>query len=139
MKNPIQDWHKLLQSGDVMSLDKLLHKDVIFYSPLLFKPQKGKSITKMYLSSAFKMFENTGFEYVKEVVSDKEAILEFTATIDGTIVNGVDIISWDEQGLITEFKVMIRPFRAIEKVGVKMKEQLEKMSMLDKIKFAIKK
>lgn len=139
MKNPIQDWHKLLKNGDVKSLGKLLHKDVIFYSPLLFKPQKGKSVTKMYLSAAFKMFENTGFEYVKELVSDANAVLEFTATIDGIIVNGVDIISWNEEGLITEFKVMIRPFRAIEKVGERMKSELQNMSLIDKLKFALKK
>ena len=139
MKTPIHDWHQLLQNGDKKSLGKLLHKDVIFYSPLLFKPQKGRSIAQVYLSSAFKMFENTGFEYVKEVVSDTHAMLEFTATIDGIIVNGVDIISWNEEGLITEFKVMIRPFRAIEKVGEKMKSELQNMGLVDKLKFALKK
>ncbi len=139
MKSPIQDWHHQLRSGDMKSLGKILDKNVVFHSPLVFKPQKGKTITKIYLNSAFKMFESAGFEYVKEVISERNAILEFTATIDGIIINGVDIISWNDNGLITEFKVMIRPFRAIEKVGEKMKSELENMSLLNKLKFALKK
>jgi hypothetical protein len=126
MKNPIEDWHQLLQNRDLKLLDRLLHKEVVFYSPLVFKPQKDKAITKMYLNSAFKVFEGTGFKYVKEVYSDNHAFLEFEATLDNISINGVDIITWDNEGLITEFKVMLRPFRAVEKVGEKMKEQLQK-------------
>lgn len=139
MNNPIQDWHSLLQSRKYKELNKLLHKEVIFYSPIVFKPQKGKTLTKLYLNAAFKTFEDAGFNYLKELQSENQAVLEFEASIDNVQVNGVDIITWDDNGLITEFKVMLRPFRAIEKVGEKMKAQLEKMSVLDKIKFAIKK
>lgn len=134
----LAQWHGVLENQDMKKLDSLLDKSCVFYSPLLFKPQKGKSKTKMYLQAAAKMFEGTGFHYVKETKAEHCGILEFEAKMDGLDINGVDIITWNEEGKITEFKVMLRPFRATEKVGQKMKELLESMSMLDKLKFALK-
>ena len=90
-----------------------------------------------YLLSASKMFEGNGFHYVKEVIGEREAILEFNANIESIQVDGVDIITWDEDGKITEFKVMLRPLKAIEKVGEKMKEHLENMSLWDKLKLKL--
>lgn len=90
-----------------------------------------------YLLSAANMFEGTGFHYVKELVGENEAVLEFNATIDGIEIDGVDIITWNEDGKITEFKVMLRPFKAIEKVGEKMKANLESMSLWDKLKLKL--
>lgn len=90
-----------------------------------------------YLLSAAKMFEETGFHYVKEVVNNGDAVLEFNANIDGIEIDGVDIISWNVDGKITAFKVMLRPLKAIEKVGEKMKVQLENLSLLDKLKLKL--
>ena len=139
MKSPIEAWHHGVMTGEESVLDEILDKNVVFYSPIVFKPQKGKAITKAYLTAAFKTFEGTGFHYVKELVEERQAILEFNTEMDGVVIDGVDIITWNEQGKITEFKVMVRPFRAIEKVGEKMKEQLSKLGTMDKLKIGASK
>ena len=84
--------------------------------------------------AAAKMFEGNDFHYVKEVVGQHEAVLEFNAQIDGVLIDGVDIITWNDENMITEFKVMIRPFTAVQKVGERMKALLDNMSLWDKIK-----
>lgn len=137
MKEPISSWHKVVEGDDAGLLKSILDKEAVFYSPILFKPQKGQKMVMAYLLSAAKMFEGTGFHYVKELVSEHEAVLEFNAEIDGIQIDGVDIITWNDAGKITEFKVMLRPFKAIEKVGEKMKAQLESMSLWDKLKLKI--
>lgn len=137
MQEPISSWHKVVKTLDAKLLKSILHKDAIFYSPILFKPQKGRKLVMAYLLSASKMFEETGFHYVKELIGKNEAVLEFNAEIEGIVIDGIDIISWNDEGLITEFKVMIRPLKAIEKVGEKMKTQLENMSLWDKLKLKL--
>ncbi|MEP1034120.1 nuclear transport factor 2 family protein [Ekhidna sp.] len=137
MKNPISSWHQVVKTNDAKLLKSILDKEAIFYSPILFKAQKGRKIVMGYLLSAAKMFEGTGFHYVKELISESDAVLEFNAEIDGIMIDGVDIISWNEDGKIIEFKVMIRPSKAIEKVGEKMKAQLENMNLWDKLKLQL--
>ncbi len=139
MKSPLESWHQIVTNGETTILKEILDKEVAFFSPIVFKPQKGKAITTAYLKAAVNVFANSGFHYVKEMISEGEVILEFNAEIDGVLIDGVDIITWNEQGKITEFKVMIRPLRAIEKVGEKMKEQLEEMRTLDKLKIGASK
>jgi hypothetical protein len=135
--SPIPHWHKAVAAQDPKALNSLLDSSCIFYSPIVFAPQKGKSLTKMYLTAAFQVFEEAGdFHYVKEVAQGNSAVLEFNATIDGIQIDGVDIITWNEKGLITEFKVMLRPFRSIEKMGEKMKARLEAQSAFQKMKVA---
>ncbi len=137
MNEPLSSWHKVVKTSDAKLLKSILDKEAIFYSPILFKPQKGRKKVMTYLLSAAKMFEGNDFHYVKELATASDAILEFNAKIDGIEVDGVDIISWNEDGKIVEFKVMLRPFQAIEKVGEKMKAQLENMSLWDKLKLKL--
>jgi ketosteroid isomerase-like protein len=133
----IPAWHKVVEAKDPNALDKLLAPECIFYSPIVFAPQKGRSLTKMYLTAAMKVFNEAGnFHYVKEVEQGNAAVLEFNATIDGVLIDGIDMITWNDRGLITEFKVMLRPFRAIEKMGEKMKAELESQSTFQKLKVA---
>ncbi len=139
MNSPIERWHEGVANLDPSILDELLDNKVVFYSPIVFKPQNGKAITKTYLTAAFRVFKDTNFRYVKQVVGESEAILEFNTEIDGVLLDGVDIITWNQAGKITEFKVMVRPFRAIEKLGEKMKEQLSQLGTFDKLKIGISK
>ena len=134
MNEPISCWHEVVTTSDAELLESILDKEAVFHSPILFKPQRGRKMVMAYLLSAAKMFEGTGVHYVKELVQEREAVLEFNAEIDGIQIDGVDIISWNEEGQITEFKVMLRPLKSIEKVGEKMKAQLESISLWDKIK-----
>ena len=124
----VAQWHEILKNKKTSGLSKLLADDVVFYSPVVHTPQKGKPITTMYLSAAFFVFFNETFQYQRETVGGDHAILEFTTIINGVEVNGVDMITWNEEGQITEFKVMVRPLKAINTIHGMMKGMLEKMS-----------
>ncbi|MCG8668024.1 MAG: nuclear transport factor 2 family protein [Pseudomonadales bacterium] len=112
----IEKWHKLLETRDMSLLDEILAEDVNFYSPVVHTVQAGKAITKMYLMGAAMTIGNEGFKYVREVYDDGFALLEFETEMNGIFVNGVDMISWNEDNQITEFKVMIRPLKAVNMV-----------------------
>ncbi|MDY0360856.1 MAG: nuclear transport factor 2 family protein [Desulforegulaceae bacterium] len=125
--NTVESWHALVKSKDPKELDKILSNEVVFYSPVVHTPQEGKEITTLYLSAALYVFVNDSFHYVREVVSENNAVLEFETEIDGIKVNGVDMISWDENGKIISFKVMLRPLKAINLIHKMMGEMLEKI------------
>lgn len=109
----IGKWHDIVRTRDASGLGELLADDVVFYSPVVHTPQVGKAITTLYLSAAVKVFGNGSFRYLREIVGESDAVLEFETEIDGVLVNGVDMIKWNDAGQITEFKVMIRPLKAI--------------------------
>lgn len=121
----LASWHELVRSRDVGKLDALLADEVIFHSPVVHTAQVGKAVVKQYLTAALKVFLNESFEYVRELQGDRDAVLEFHVVIDGIEVNGVDMIRWDETGRITEFKVMLRPLKAINLIHQKMGAMLQ--------------
>jgi len=118
-------WHQGLQSYDHEFLDEILYESCTFSSPIVFKPIKGKEMTKMYLLGAGQTFDMNRFEYVREVVDGLESILEFETYIGDISVNGVDMIRWNSNGKIIDFKVMVRPLQAIGALQKKMSEALE--------------
>ncbi len=118
--NTLANWHELVKNRDIAKLDFLLADDVVFHSPIVHAPQEGKAVTAQYLSAAFHIFINETFEYVREFVDGQGAVLEFQVVIDGVEVNGVDMITWNDDGKIEEFKVMLRPMKAINLVREKM-------------------
>ena len=136
IERTIELWHKAI-SGNPEVLDDLLAEDVVFYSPVVFTPQKGKAITKLYLSAAGNTLgggetidsSGTGgkFHYTKEILSGNHAVLEFETEMDGKFVNGVDLITCDNESRIIEFKVLIRPLQAIQTVHAQMAKMLEAM------------
>lgn len=121
----IRSWHRLVDTRDVAGLDGILADEVVFHSPIVHTPQEGKEITKLYLTAAFFVFANQSFRYVREVMGEHDAVLEFVTEIEGITVNGVDMIRCNEAGQIVDFKVMIRPLKAIDLVHRLMKEMLE--------------
>ena len=123
----IGKWHNLLKSGDVSQIEELLADYVVFYSPVVHTPQRGKKLATMYLTGAFYVLLSENFKYTKEVINDNVAVLEFETELDGVKVNGVDIISWNEEKKITEFKVMVRPQKGMEKLQEEMWKLLQKM------------
>jgi hypothetical protein len=122
--NTVQAWHQLVESRDSSGLDALLSEEVIFHSPVVHTAQVGKVITKQYLAAAFHVFFNESFRYTREVVGSHDAILEFQVEIEGISVNGVDMIKWNPAGQIIDFKVMIRPLKAINLIHQKMAAML---------------
>jgi len=122
----ISQWHNIVRTRDASGLDELLADDVVFNSPVVHTPQVGKAITSIYLTAAVHVFGNESFKYVREIVGERDAVLEFETEIDGIVINGVDMIKWNEDGQITEFKVMIRPLKAVNLIHQKMGEMLKR-------------
>jgi hypothetical protein len=124
-EHPIKIWHGLVQERNSLGLDALLDEEAVFFSPVVHTPQRGKKVTAAYLSAAFHVFVNPSFRYVRQIIGASDAMLEFDTEIDGIVVNGVDIIRWNEAGRIVEFKVMLRPLKAINLIHQRMAAMLQ--------------
>ena len=123
-KKYIDSWHTIFKSQELDKLDKIIADNAVFTSPVVFKPMEGKEITKMYLFAAGQSFNMDKFKYIREVHDGINSVLEFETFIDDISVNGVDMIKWNNEGKIVDFKVMIRPLKAVQKVQEKMIESL---------------
>lgn len=138
----VENWHRHLRGELPGGLDAILADDVAFLSPIVFTPQRGKDLTKLYLNAAGATIgegskesaaadqgetRETKFRYVKEVLTGNHAVLEFETEMGGKYVNGVDILTCDDSGLITEFKVMIRPLQAVNLLHQQMAAMIAKM------------
>jgi hypothetical protein len=123
----VNKWHAMLEARDISRLDDLLADDVVFHSPVVHTPQRGKAITTIYLAAAYQVLFGSGFRYVREVEGDFDAILEFVAEIDGIHVNGVDMMHWNAEGKIDDFKVMVRPLKAVNLLHGLMARMLEQL------------
>ncbi|MGA9276010.1 nuclear transport factor 2 family protein [Ilumatobacter sp.] len=137
----IERWHDHMRGRLEGGLDAILHPDVVFLSPIVFTPQEGREITKLYLTAAGGTLggesdetaggdsgSGGGFGYTKQICQGNSAMLEFETQVEGKYVNGVDIITCDDDGMIVEFRVMIRPLQAINLVHAQMKAMLERLS-----------
>ena len=124
----LERWHQGLKSNDENFLDEILDHSCVFTSPIVFKPIQGKEMSKLYLMGAGQTFDMKRFKYVRELVDGLDTVLEFETYIDDISVNGVDIIRWNDEGKIIDFKVMIRPLQAIGALQKKMSEALNQLS-----------
>src|SRR5215470_3622318 len=115
-------WHELVRRRSADGLEALLADEVVFHSPIVHTPQVGKVLTTMYLSAALLVIANDSFRYVREVVGARDAALEFQAEIDG-----IDLIRWNDAGRIVDFKVMVRPLKAVNLLHAQMRAILEAM------------
>lgn len=123
--DPITRWHRLVKDRDVAALDALLAEDAVFHSPVVHTPQVGKAVTRAYLAAALAVFVNDSFRYRRELYGEHDAVLEFEVELDGIAVNGVDMIRWNAEGRITDFKVMLRPLKAVTLIHEKMAAMLQ--------------
>jgi thymidine kinase len=123
----LKKWHEGLISNDSNLLDEILDESCVFTSPIVFKPIEGKEMSKLYLMGAGQTFDMNRFEYVRELVDGLDSVLEFETYIGDTSVNGVDIIRWNDDGKIVDFKVMVRPLKAINALQQKMSEALDSL------------
>ena len=121
----IERWHQIMASGSLEGLPDLLAPDCVFWSPVVHTPQRGRDITLMYLGAAQQVL-NEDFHYVREVVSGDSAVLEFECVVDSIQINGIDMIRFDDDHIV-DFKVMVRPLKAINKLHEKMMAMLEQM------------
>lgn len=119
--NAIDGWLAFMESRDPTALDALLADDVVFESPVVFSPQRGKAITAKYLLAAEQVLGTPDFRYTGRWSNDTGGVLEFETVIDGVAVNGVDIITLTDDGRrFIGFKVMVRPLKAIQAVHAAM-------------------
>jgi hypothetical protein len=121
----IERWIDIIDNGRTDDLEALLAEDAVFYSPAVFTPQEGRDKTLAYLTAAVKLFGDSDFRYVGQWFGDRSAVLEFVANIDGIHVNGVDLIRWNDDDKIVEFKVLLRPFKALQSVMPAMAQLLQ--------------
>jgi hypothetical protein len=149
IEHVIEKWHANMRGELPGGLDELLDEDVVFYSPIVYTPQEGKAITKLYLQAAGQTLPGEKpsgesasasagadaakgrFHYTKSVMTDDTAVLEFETTVEGKYVNGVDIIRCNDEGRIVEIRVMLRPLQAINLVHAQMAAMLERMKPTD--------
>ncbi|MBS0192737.1 MAG: nuclear transport factor 2 family protein [Proteobacteria bacterium] len=122
--HPLETWHRLVRAQDASGLPALLAEDAVFHSPIVHTPQRGRALVVGYLSAAFTVFGQPSFRYVRQIVGAHDAALEFEVEIDGVQVNGIDLIAWNEAGQIVDFKVLIRPLKAIELIHQRMGKML---------------
>ncbi|WP_372918640.1 nuclear transport factor 2 family protein [Sandarakinorhabdus sp.] len=119
-------WHAHVKQPDHQALWDMLHSDAVFESPVVHTPQRGRDIVFKYLASADKVLGGESFTYTREWLGPDSAIIEFENVINGIKVNGIDMITWNADGQITHFKVMVRPLKAIQMVHQMMGEMLLK-------------
>ncbi len=137
----MDNWYLHLKGQLDGGLASMLHPDVVFLSPVVFTPQEGRDITMLYLTAAggtlggdadveTKAAESGsgGFGYIKTILQGHHAMLEFETTVEGKYVNGVDIITCNDDAIITEFKVMMRPLQAVNAVHAQMGAMLERLA-----------
>jgi len=131
IENVVETWHRFLAGELPEALGGLLADDVVFYSPVVYTPQRGKDLTTMYLHAAAQTLPGDpasgAFHYTKQVLAGDVAVLEFETSVDGKYVNGIDMIRCDDTGRIVEFRVMIRPLQAINAVHERMRAMLASM------------
>ena len=121
-------WHAVIAGGsDPSALAAIIREDAVFHSPVVHTPQRGRALVVAYLAAAGQTLGNASFRYVRELVDGENVLLEFETELDDIHVNGVDLIRFDENGLIADFKVMVRPLKAVNKVWEAMAAQLERV------------
>jgi len=114
-----------METGSHDGLWDLLDPDCVFWSPVVHTPQQGRPVSHAYLSAAGAVF-NSGFRYTRQVVDGEHGVFEFECEIDGIHINGIDMITMRD-GRIVEFKVMVRPLKAINMVHQKMMVMLQQL------------
>ena len=118
-------WHAYMASGgDLTLLSAMIADDAVFHSPVVHTPQAGKAKVMAYLGAAAQVLGGDRFVYVRELVDGNQVLLEFTDQLDGVHVNGIDLITFDDAGMIKDFKVMVRPMKAMNKLWEMMGTQL---------------
>lgn len=120
-------WHRVMKGGNRPDeLAAIIREDAVFHSPVVHTPQRGRALVVAYLAAAGQTLGTASFRYVRELVDGDDALLEFETEMDGIHVNGVDLIRFDADGMIADFKVMVRPLKAVNKVWEQMAAQLAK-------------
>lgn len=120
----LQRWHRMIESLDLSRLPELLHPHAVFRSPMAFKPYERAAAVSLILNTVVKVFED--FAYHRELASADglSVVLEFSARVGDRQLKGIDMIRFDEAGLIIDFEVMVRPMSGLAALGEEMGRRL---------------
>ncbi len=119
----LDHWHRVVETSDPTLLEDLLDEDCVFRSPAVHAPQEGRNQTTTYLSAALVVLGPT-WTYRHEWWDEESAVLEFEAELDGYAVHGIDMLRWNPDGRLTEFTVMVRPFKGLTALMERMAAEL---------------
>ncbi len=123
----LADWHRVVEAGSKPDdLAEIIAEDAVFHSPVVHTPQVGRDVAVAYLAAAGQTLGNKSFRYDRKIIDGNTVVLEFATEMEGIHVNGIDMITFDDEGIIKDFKVMVRPLKAVNKVWEMMGRQLEK-------------
>lgn len=117
-------WHEILERNAMEELDPLLSDDIVFRSPVAHSPYPGRTAIKLVLKNVNQVFED--FTYHRFFATDdgNNAVLEFSAHVNGKQLKGIDMLRFDEQGRIVEFEVMVRPLSGLQELGKEMAKRM---------------
>lgn len=117
-------WHQILERNAMEELDPWLADDIVFRSPVAHKPYPGKAAIKLVLKNVNQVFEN--FTYHRSFVGDdgNSAVLEFSATVNGKQLKGIDMLRFDAEGKILEFEVLVRPLSGLQALAEEMGKRM---------------
>lgn len=121
-----------VEAGDTEAAAQLFSEDAVFRSPVLFKPYEGRDRVAKVLRAAERVLGvGREFRYLHQLEDSEErvAMLEFETRVDDKQVEGIDKLTFDAEGRITELKVLIRPASAIQVVAVRMAEEFAKVGL----------
>ena len=121
-------FRKAVEARDEAAIEAMLAENVVFTSPVAFKPYPGKAITAAILRGVLRVFED--FRYVREIAGadGRDHALVFTATVNGKLVNGCDFLHFDDDGRIDDFMVMVRPLSGAQALAEAMGAEFEQIS-----------
>lgn len=120
----LAEWKAYVAGHDPSALDAMIDENAVFHSPVVHTPQRGKPLVVAYLTAAYHVLGGEGFRYTREYLSVNGCVLEFEHSLDGIHINGIDMIEWNDAGRIVDFKVMVRPLKAVNLLHEKMGEML---------------
>lgn len=124
----MKQFREAVEARDADAMRELLADDVVFTSPVAFKPYPGKAITSAILRGVLRVFED--FRYIREIndTGGRDSALVFEATVDGKRVTGCDFIHVDEEGKIDDFMVMVRPLSGAQALAEAMGAQFDRIA-----------
>ncbi|MGH2960879.1 MAG: nuclear transport factor 2 family protein [Solirubrobacterales bacterium] len=121
-------FERAVEAKDLGALAELLAPDVAFRSPVVFRAYEGRELVSKILGAASRVFED--FEYVRRFESEDEAALIFKARVGDREVDGLDLVRFDDEGMVSELTVMVRPMSGVHALAAAMAAEFEQLGIL---------
>ena len=120
----LKQWHEMIRTADLSALPDLLDPQAVFRSPMAHTPYPGAPVVSMILNTVVKVFEDFAYHRELATADGLNVVLEFSASVGGKQLKGIDMIRFNEQGKIVEFEVMVRPLSGLQALGEQMGQRL---------------